>query len=43
MDIGNGRLIVELCAEDDEGGGGGGGGGGGACKDAAQATTELID
>jgi len=40
MDIGNGRLIMELFAEDDEGGGGGGGG---ACKDAAQATTELID
>lgn len=39
IDIGNGRLIMEF--DDDEGGGGGGGGG--ACKDAAQATTELID
>lgn len=43
IDMGNGRLIIELFEDDDDVGGGGGGGGGGACKDAAQATTELID
>ena len=47
MDIGNGRLIRELFDMDDDPAvdeeDGGGGGGGGACKDAAQATTELID
>ncbi len=41
IDIGNGRLIIEFDDDDDDVGGGGGGGG--ACKDAAQATTELID
>ncbi len=39
IDIGNGRLIIEFDDDDDVAGGGGGG----ACKDAAQATTELID
>jgi hypothetical protein len=38
IDIGTGRLIMELADDDDVGGGGGG-----TCKDAAQATTELID
>jgi hypothetical protein len=35
--MGNGRLIMEFAEDDDVGGGGG------TCKDAAQATTELID
>jgi hypothetical protein len=48
-DIGSGRLIMELLDMDDDPAvdedeeGCAGGGGGGPCKDAAQATTELID
>jgi hypothetical protein len=38
--MGIGRLIIEFDDDDDDVAGGGGGG---ACKDAAQATTELID
>ena len=38
IDMGNGRLINEFDDED-----GADGGGGGPCKEAAQATTELID